>query len=85
METERHFLAFADSEGQNIYINVLQIRQVILSEEHCEVLFSDTHRIRLAGVGMVAFLERLAERSIALNGEPIALRSPSIMESQESS
>lgn len=70
---ERNFFAFVDADGQNIFINAEQIRQVTLSPNGCEIWFSETHRITLTGIGMAGFLERIGERAIALNGEPINL------------
>ena len=68
---DRTFFVFVDTDDQAVFINTSQIRQVVVGKDECEICFSETHRIRLTGIGMAAFLERMRERSVALNGEPI--------------
>jgi len=75
---ERPFLVFTDANDNCIFINPEQIRQVIVSENGCEIWFSDTHRISLTGIGASAFSERMRERAIALNGDPLTSKALAI-------
>jgi hypothetical protein len=71
---ERPFLVFV-SEGNTIYVNTSQIRQVIVNENgECDIWFSETHHAHLDGTGAGDFIERISELATALNGEPVNLK-----------
>jgi len=70
---EQNFVALADiGRHCNTYLNLNLIRQASLKADgSCEIMFSEEHRVTLSGVAALALIERLSERSTALNGEPL--------------
>lgn len=76
--SDRNFIAFLDNHQNPTFINIDQIRHAVLSfkdgEGSCDVMFDPDHKITIKGLGAVALYDRLVERSIALNGDPIKSR-----------
>lgn len=71
MSQERPFLAFPDGENA-VYINTALIRRAVLAEDGSLVIwFSETHKEHFEGAGAMAVAARLADSSLALNGEPL--------------
>jgi hypothetical protein len=68
---ERFFVCWIDDQGNNVCVNVNAIRMVISGPSGCDLLFSETHRVHIDGVGAAAMMNRILERATVLNGEPL--------------
>jgi hypothetical protein len=67
------FVAFTDSKGQNVFLNIHLIRLVTFGEDGLDLWFSETYKIHINGADAVKnWLQRLSDRSMALlDGKPV--------------
>ena len=74
--TDRIFIGFVDNEQRHVMINVAQIRYASFRKEGddtiCSLMFSESHTIELHGQPALIMMDRLMERGLALNGEPLS-------------
>ena len=73
--TDRTFVGFVDAEQQTIFINLAQIRHVVVAPKDgillCTLMFSEQHTVVLNGRAALSMANLLIERGIALNGEAL--------------
>ena len=69
--TDHQFLAFATDDESAFFINVAQIRQVIVTHNGVDLIFSEKHTIHLEGAGAANFLQRIKSLATAINGDPL--------------
>jgi hypothetical protein len=73
---DRIFIGFVDNEQRHVLINLALIRHASFRKEGddtiCALMFSESHTIELHGQPAVIIMDRLMERGLALNGEPLS-------------
>jgi hypothetical protein len=71
---ERHFISFTQ-DNTSVFVNLLQICQAVIGVKDgvavCKLYLSNGETITIDGEGQLDVLARLADLSVALNGEPI--------------
>ena len=74
MSTDRDFIAITDGNDKNACVNLSLVRLATFDEMGCHLHFTESHKVTIGGLGGLAMMDRISDRTLALNGEPIKLR-----------
>lgn len=76
MEHKRSFLEMRNT-GAVMFINLDLIRMIDeLRPGHCQIWFSETHKVTLHGDAFDFFMARIGDRAINFEGELLDLNTP---------